>query len=129
MKFVKKSANYYANEESFKIYDGSTLLYTSPIFANNENRVIEKCITSTTNNQYKIDLLDSYGDSWTTGSHLTIFGQYGNAIFKNMLTAPRKETYTLSLYYAIEKNALWKLTSGTASAGWTTYSFSDSSVP
>ena len=126
MKFVKKSAYYYANEESFKIYDGSTLLYTSPIFANNENRVIEKCITSTTNNQYKIDLLDSYGDSWTAGSFLTIFGQYGNAIFKNMLTAPRKETYTLSLYYAIEKNALWKLTSGTASAGWTTYSFSDS---
>ena len=123
---MKKSAYYYANEESFKIYDGSTLLYTSPIFANNENRVIEKCITSTTNNQYKIDLLDSYGDSWTAGSFLTIFGQYGNAIFKNMLTAPRKETYTLSLYYAIEKNALWKLTSGTASAGWTTYSFSDS---
>ena len=125
MKFEKKSA-YYANEESFKIYDGSTLLFTSPVFANHENRVIEKCLSSSTNKQYKIELLDSYGDSWTTGSRLTVYGLYGNAVFKNMMTAARTETYTISLYYAIEKNVNWKLTSGTASTGWTAYSFSDS---
>ena len=84
MKFEKKSA-YYANEESFKIYDGSTLLFTSPVFANHENRVIEKCLSSSTNKQYKIELLDSYGDSWTTGSRLTVYGLYGNAVFKNMI--------------------------------------------
>ena len=126
MKFVKKTGMYYANEESFQIYDGSTLLYTSPTFANNDIREIEQCISTTTNNQYKIDLLDSYGDSWYTGAFLTIFGQYGNTVFKNMLTDARKETYSLSLYYAIEKGATWKLTSGTVSNGWTAYSFSDS---
>ena len=126
MKFVKKTGMYYANEESFKIYDGSTLLYTSPTFANNDIREIEQCISATTNNQYKIDLLDSYGDSWSAGALLTIFGQYGNTVFKNMLTDARKETYSLSLYYAIEKGATWKLTSGSVSNGWTAYSFSDS---
>ena len=117
---------YFAHEESFKVYDGSTLLYTSPTFANNENRVIEQCISSSTNDQYVIDMIDSYGDSWSTGSFLTIYGKYGNIVFKNMLTDSRKETYTVSLHYAIQKNALWQMTSGSASTGWTTYSFSDS---
>ena len=126
VKFVKKSGYSYANEESFKVYDGSTLLYTSPTFANNENRVIEQCISSSTNDQYVIDMIDSYGDSWSTGSFLTIYGKYGNIVFKNMLTDSRKETYTVSLHYAIQKNALWQMTSGSASTGWTTYSFSDS---
>ena len=37
-----------------------------------------------------------------------------------------KDTYSFSLYYGVIKGDNWKLTSGSISAGWTAYSFSDS---
>ena len=94
MKFVKNNPSSWASEESFKVYSGSTLLYTSPEFANSEVRTIEQCLATSTNNQYSIELLDSYGDSWTSGSYLTIFGENENVVFKHFLTASSQETYT-----------------------------------
>ena len=64
VKFVKKCGVSAASQESFEVYSGSSLLYTSPAFANNEERTIEQCLTSSTNNQYTLKLLDSYGDAW-----------------------------------------------------------------
>ena len=46
----KKTANY-ADEESFEILSGSTALFTSPTFANNEQRDGEFCLPSSTNDQ------------------------------------------------------------------------------
>ena len=88
VKFVKKCGSSWASEESFKVYDGSTLLYTGSNFANSETRTIEQCLPSSTNNQYTVELIDSYGDSWCAGSYLSIFGRFGNVIFKNMLVDP-----------------------------------------
>lgn len=126
MKFVKNCGESWASEESFNVYSGSTLLYTSPTFANGEVRTIEQCLTSSTNNQYTIELLDSYGDSWSTGSYLTIYGQSGNVVFKNFLASSDEESYTFSLFYGVAESATWKMTSGSVSGEWTTYSFSDS---
>ena len=126
VKFVKNNPSSWASEESFKVYSGSTLLYTSPEFANSEVRTIEQCLTTSTNNQYSIELLDSYGDSWTSGSYLTIYGENENVVFKNFLTASSQETYTFSLYYGIAKSDTWKMTYGSISGDWTAYSFSDS---
>ena len=126
VKFIKKIGQYYANEESFKIYSGSSLLYTSPPFAVNEERTIEQCLATSTNNQYTVELLDSYGDCWSAGSYLTIYGAYGNAVFKNYMTDSSKDTFTFSLYYGVIKGDSWKMVSGSAATGWTGYSFSDS---
>ena len=125
VKFTKKSMTW-ASEESFKIYDGSTLLQTSPTFENSATREIESCLTASTNNQYTLTLLDSYGDSWTSGSWLKIEGKHGNAVFKNYLTAKSSESYTLSLYMPVDTTAEWKLTSGSVSGSWTDVSFADS---
>ena len=126
MKFVKKCGSSWASEESFKVYDGSTLLYTGSNFANSETRTIEQCLPSSTNNQYTVELIDSYGDSWCAGSYLSIFGRFGNVIFKNMLVDPNQESYPFSLYYGIDQDSTWKMASDIASTGWTEYSFSDS---
>ena len=126
VKFVKKCGSSWANEESFKVYDGSTLLYTGANFANRETRTIEQCLTSSVNNQFTVELIDSYGDSWYTGSYLTILGKSGNVVFKNMMTDDNQDSFPFSLYYGIEQDSTWKMTSGVASAGWTEYSFSDS---
>ena len=125
MKFIKKCGSSWASEESFKVYSGSTLLYTGTGFANSETRTIEQCLTTSTNNQYTIEMLDSYGDSWYNGAYLAVYGKSGNAVFKNTLVDDDKETYTVSLYYGIEEGATWKMVSGSASTGWTGYSFSD----
>ena len=97
VKFIKNNGDSFADEEVFEVYDGSTLLYTSPQFANNEVRTIEQCLTSTTNHQYILKMTDGYGDSWDSGSFLTIYGQYGNVVFKNMLTDSDEETHQFSL--------------------------------
>ena len=127
MKFIKNNGDSFADEEVFEVYDGSTLLYTSPQFANNEVRTIEQCLTSTTNYQYILKMTDGYGDSWDSGSFLTIYGQYGNVVFKNMLTDSDEETHQFSLYYGISESAQWKMTSGSVTGSWTEYSFEDSS--
>ena len=87
---------------------------------------MERCLSSSTNKQYTITLFDSYGDSWTSGSYLAIYGEYGNVVFKNFLTASSQETFQFSLYYGIEKDVTWKMTYGSVTNGWTAYSFSDS---
>ena len=99
VKFVKICGSSYAYEESFEVYSGSTLLYTSPTFADNGERTIEQCLTSSTNNQYTLKLIDSYGDSWYDGAYLAIYGVSGNLVFKNMLTTSKEETHQFSLYY------------------------------
>ena len=102
------------------------LLYTGSGFANSETRTIEQGLTASTNNQYTVELIDSYGDSWTNLAYLAIYGKYGNSVFKNTLTEDREETYTFSLIYGIDQSATWKMTSGSITAGWTAYSFFDS---
>ena len=63
VKFIKKCGPSWPSEESFTVYSGSTLLYTGDGFANSETRTIEQCLTSSTNNQYTVEMIDSYGAS------------------------------------------------------------------
>ena len=126
VKFIKKCGASWASEESYEIYSGSTLLYTGTGFANSETRTTEQCLTTSTNDQYTVKMIDSYGDSWYSGAYLAIYGKHGNIVFKNFLADSHEESYTFSLYYGVEQSATWKMVSGSASAGWTAYSFSDS---
>ena len=122
----KKTANY-ADEESFEILSGSTVLFTSPTFANNEQRDGEFCLPSSTNDQYTLKLKDAGEDSWSNNSWLSVSGLYGNIVFKNYMTANVEESFNLSLYYAVSKNQEWKMTSSMSSipSGWNTASFAD----
>ena len=115
----------YASEESFKVYNGATLLYTSPTFATNEVRTIEQCLSASTNNQYTLQLSDSYGDSWSSLAFLTIYGKYGNVFFKATMTDKQFDELSLSMHYAIAQGETWKMVSGSITDGWTAYSFSD----
>ena len=111
----------------FEILSGDTVLFTRSAESSSSPPSIEKCLTSSTNNQYTIKLLSISGNSWPAGSYLTIFGKNNNAVFKTTLTASNEESYVLSLYYGIDQGAAWKMTSGSFTAAWTDYSFSDSS--
>ena len=118
-----------ADEESFRILNGNELVEETYYLIDEELDEFDWCIPVNQNYQYTLQMEDEYGDSWTTGSWLEIRGKYDNIFFKNMMTALRTEEYALSLYYPIEKNDQWKMTTGaTGTIGtWTQYAFDDNS--
>ena len=127
---VTKQCQSWANEESYTILNGGTTLVTSAAFANYEQRTDEYCLPATTNNQYSINFHDSWstaGDSWESGSWVSVAGEYGNVFFKNYMTEKRDELFPLSLYYPIMKNQQWKMFSSTSSiaSDWFAVNFSD----
>ena len=123
IKVIKESVNE-AEEESFIIRNRGVTVVESPMFAEWETEIFEYCIPKNADSQYTLVLRDDYPDSWSGGSWLEIQGIYGNIFFKNMMTKEETETYALSLYYAIEKDAEWKV-STVFDSDWTQYSFDD----
>ena len=114
-----------SENESFEIYDGNTLLYTSPVFESNALREWEHCLTATVNNQYTLQMKHAWGSTWISGSYLTIQGISGNRVFKNYMTKNNVESFSLSLYYAVNMNDQWKLTWSTVSGTWTENPYND----
>ena len=127
MAVTKRSKNH-ANEESYQILSGATVLKTSDTFVNHERRMDEYCLTATTNNQYTFKIIDSYGDSWTNGAWVSVSGLYGNVVLKATLVEEREELYALSLYYPVMKSVEWKMTatSGSIASDWYAVNFGES---
>ena len=59
IKVRKQNGLSHANEEEYKILLGNTIAVSSPVFANNELRVNEYCLPSSTNQQYSLKLIDT----------------------------------------------------------------------
>ncbi len=122
---MSKTSTSWASEESFKIYANGQVIKESDTFVDSSTQEFEYCLPRSTNSQYTLELNDSYGDSWTSGSHITFFGLYSNAFFKGYIVASRTESYSLSLYYPIHQSSEWRVKSGSAENGWTNYNFND----
>ena len=125
MKITKKTAEF-ANEESFTILDGSTVLYESPPFADSEERILEVCLPATDFYQYTIHMHDSAGNSWTNGAWIKMEGFDGNLAYMGMMSQKSDEDVPFSLYTAIPKKSTWKF-STSYSAGWEKHEFDDQS--
>ena len=123
VRFVKKT-EHYSSEESWQLLSGSSTIYTSPSLKNSQTRTIETCLTATTNNQYTLKMKDSFGDSWSNGAWLEIYGVNDNLALKVMMTEKREETTNLSLYAPINKNAEWKYNT-VADGNWKDVSYQD----
>ena len=124
---MKKTTNW-ASEESFKILSGSTVAYTSPTLVDSQVRTLEVCLPASTNSQYSLEMNDSFGDSWTDGGWIEVYGINGNMAFKGMMAEGRTETHPISLYAPINKNAEWKYASGAqASGNWKDLNYNDAS--
>ena len=123
MRFTKTSGEY-ANDESFYIWDGSSVVYSSPPFVSSVTVSFEHCFEPTINNQYRIQFVDARKDSWNPDSLLQIEGSYGNIVFKNYMTEMEEEFFPLSLYNPIPSHTIWKF-SQSESTGWNTVLFND----
>ena len=89
---VKQSA-VYASEEGFKVLAGESELYSSPILVNNEKQTFMVCLAPTTNNQYTLRAMDSYGDGWSGGSWIELKGPNNNVVLKTMMIPKGSGTY------------------------------------
>ena len=107
VKFVKKTTKW-ANEESWQVMTGFSLVYESPPLTDDQVITIETCITSSSFNYYYVKMMDSGDDSWSDGAWLEIYGINNNLAVKLMMTEKSVEEYVrLSLYAPINKNAEW----------------------
>ena len=113
-----------ANEESLVIRSGSTDVFTSPVFSNNQEKVLERCLPSSTNNQYELIMKDTTG-LWDSGAWVAIEGVNGNVVLKAIMTTKLSESLPLSLYSPINLDSTWKFTNN-ASGDWSSLNFGDS---
>ena len=121
---ITKKTMYFAVEESFKIYSGSTVIYTSPSLIDSDEREIEVCLSGPENHQYTLEMIDSYGDSWSDGAWIKFEGINGNVMYKEMMTEGSTQREPLSLYSPINKNEAWKHTNN-PSGSWKIYGYDD----
>lgn len=122
IKFIKKTFEK-ANEESFKLFSGSQVVFTSPSLSDNYERSIEICIPKSVNNQYTLEMYDT-SSFWSDGAWLMAESGNGKCIWKGMMTTRHTQTQPLSLYSPINRNSLWKYTSS-ASGNWKMFDFID----
>ena len=115
----------YAVEESFVVTSGSTVLYTSPVYPNNQVITNQACLDATPNFIYTLEMKDSANDSWSPGAYLAIYGPYNNLVFKNFMTEDTTETINFTVNTPVPKEASWKYSSSDAN-GWKSVQFDDS---
>ena len=122
---IKETLRTGSDQVNYQILLGEDVLFSKIEQDPSISSPFVRCLSDSTNSQYTIKLLPSSGSSWPDGSLLTLYGKYDNVVFRNALSTSSEESYVLSLYYGIDRDALWKMMSGSVADGWTAYSFSD----
>jgi len=120
---IKKTLSW-GQEESFKIYAGETVVFTSPVFESVAERVMEACFATSTNHVYRIEMKDSAGDSWSDGAWIEIKDINDAVVFKAVMIGGQVENSNFGLCSPILKSGVWK-SSNAFSNDWNQYSFSD----
>ena len=111
----------YCSKESFLVLDGDAVVFDSPFCEDYKCRVLESCLPPSPFLQYSIKLVDTAKSSWSSGSWLTIVGEYGNLLFKNYMAELQEELYSISFYRPIAKDDNWKLTYNMITGSWTSW--------
>lgn len=116
--------SYSAASESFEIVSGSSTLFTSPPFSNNQQYVYEVCLNASSNHIYTLIMKDSdidgrYGFGWISMNDIN-----DNTIFKNTMVRGSEESNQFGLYSPINKNDTWRYSDSYHSL-WNTNSFND----
>ena len=124
VKITKKTGDYDAFQESFEIVSGSSVLFTSSSFLDNQEYVYEVCLNASSNHIFTLVMKDSGGYSWSVGAWIEIEGMNGNIVYKGMMAEDSVQTEQFSLYSPINKNDSWKYTNS-VSDNWKDVSYSD----
>ena len=122
-KVVKKTTSW-AKEESFTLSAGQTVVFTSPLLVNNQERELEVCLPPTTNSIYTITMKDSGSDSWNDRAWIMVKDAHDIIAIKYIMTAKSVETVDFSMYVPITKDEEWMFTTSFKN-NWNQYNFAD----
>ena len=122
-KVVKKTTSW-AKEESFTLSAGQTVVFTSPLLVNNQERELEVCLPPTTNSIYTITMKDSGSDSWNDRAWIMVKDAHDIIAIKDIMTAKSVETVDFSMYVPITKDEEWMFTTSFKN-NWNQYNFAD----
>ena len=125
VRVVRQSGSSHANEETYKILSGSTVLVEGAAIGANQRVENEYCLASSTTGQYELRLEDSLNDAWYDGSWIALYGKNGNLVFKGTMAEQSVESIPISLYSPINTGSEWQFSS-TYTAGWDELNFSAS---
>lgn len=118
-KMIKKTLSW-GQEESFKIYAGETVVFTSPVFESVAERVMEACFATSTNHVYRIEMKDSAGDSWSDGAWIEIKDINDAVVFKAVMIGGQVENSNFGLCSPILKSGVWKSSNAFPTIGTST---------
>lgn len=122
-KVVKKTTSW-AKEESFTLSAGQTVVFTSPLLVNNQERELEVCLPPTTNSIYTITMKDSGSDSWNDRAWIMVKDAHDIIAIKYIMTAKSVETVVFSMYVPITKDEEWMFTTSFEN-NWNQYNLAD----
>ena len=122
---ITKKTYEFADEESFRILDGTEVVYNSPPFVDLDERVLEICLPPSKDYQYTLSMHDSGGNSWTNGAWIRIQGTDENIAYMGMMSQKSDEDVPFSLLTPIHKGETWKF-STEFDEDWIQQDFDDS---
>ena len=123
VKIIKKTKDN-ASKESFRIVSGSSVLFSSPQFSDNQEYLYELCLNASSNHIYTLVMSDTSW-IWASGSWIAMDDINDNTVFKALMGYGREERYQFALYSPIKKNDEWRF-SDSYHSGWNMNSFNHS---
>ncbi|KAK8808957.1 hypothetical protein WA171_001086 [Blastocystis sp. BT1] len=98
---ITKRSLLFAKEESFQLFGGDLLLYSSPLFEDNQEQVLEVCLPFSVSSLYCLKLLDTGNDGWSNGAWIVIRDMTGGIVIETIMTEKSVEIVQFSLSSSI----------------------------
>ena len=98
---ITKRSLLFAKEESFQLFGGDMLLYSSPLFEDNQEQVLEVCLPFSVSSLYCVKLLDAGNDGWSNGGWIVIRDMTGGIVIETIMTEKSVEIVQFSLSSSI----------------------------
>lgn len=77
------------------------LLYSSPLFEDNQEQVLEVCLPFSVSSLYCVKLLDAGNDGWSNGGWIVIRDMTGAIVIETIMTEKSVEIVQFSLSSSI----------------------------
>ena len=98
---ITKRSLLFAKEESFQIFGGDKLLYSSPVFEDSQERTLEVCLPFSISSLYSLKLMDTENDSWSDGAWIVIRDITGTVVLETKMTKKSVQVESFSLSSSI----------------------------
>ena len=98
---ITKRTLLFAKEESFQIFGGDVLFYSSSLFEDNQDQILEVCLPFSVSSLYSLKMLDTGNDGWSDGAWIVIRDLTGGIVIETIMTEKSVQIEQFSLSSSI----------------------------